>query len=791
MSGVGPLNHNGNGHNGNGSSTRTPINRWVKQFWQEPSLPDQATKSTRRLVGSRRTFPPPTQEWAKSCAANQSFATPPHLRTEEIQLPDRDVDFDAYRFETTVITPNNEGPQKISPQGAILRTRKYSLSGRNLDQKSITPNDILDHAYYNAIKNECPSIDQVLKEAAAHKEVPVIDNAEPELTRLSPSEFVEQLEKFRAKNETPIFRNIALVGKPDDPFELGSPDGPKLDLSGVVIQDSVLQWVKVSNCDFKNSLFENNFINGLGFGHGTELADTQFISNDIDQVYFHNSKELAQAKFIGNYIWDLLINPQSEDCRGSTFIGNCFIDCDLSEKVFSGSDFFGSKFYKCSLDNSKFRPYHKEIKGQEKKVPVTTNFGMTEMIKVDCNKSNFTEANFFGAKLSKVIGKAADFTRANLGHSVLRNSEFLHSNFQGARLQARQAMGCKFNNSNMRNLNAKASKFNNCQFKYCKLDKAQFDSASLPKCDFKQASYQGNVENGSSQDQCVSFSSADLQDASFEKANLPHANFEKALFEKTNLNSGTFNDANFAGSTWKGVEAKKTTLTNANFGSSQNQDCYIFKSTISGSDLSNATFNGTKLIANIFDLSNFSQAEFNGSSLEHTQADKANFTEAKFGKLGDKKFSNITNSRMRGADFTKARFNGVDITECDFLPYIDPKFEQNQEEDIPSTDTTSTSFIEAHFQDTVVYKSYLPRVDMSNSKAHEVEFTDCFMPQCILDDANWAALIIGSNLNDGSFKEANFRGCISVDNLWQLNGELRALPKEIKYDDYLKKINCN
>lgn len=243
------------------------------------------------------------------------------------------------------------------------------------------------------------------------------------------------------------------------------------DLSGACIGKAVLQGAHGGAVKLDRAILSETTLSGVAFTHAS-LSDTQVMNADFSASGF-------------------------TDCRISNVV---FYDCDFSNANFEGTEFTKGIFVQGKADYIKLA----RIKG---KSVLFVNIG-------------FAGANFRDAEVAnlRIVGestlKGADFTRANLTGSNLRDLDMEGACFEQAALD-----GCEMSDSNMsgarlRGASAVHALFMRTNFEAADLSNANFLEAMLNKARLVNANLRGSNFYG------AEFLGVTVGDTRFEDANL-------------------------------------------------------------------------------------------------------------------------------------------------------------------------------------------------------------------------------------------------------------------------------
>jgi len=283
---------------------------------------------------------------------------------------------------------------------------------------------------------------------------------------------------------------------------------------------------------------------------------------------------------------------------------------------------------------------------------------------LDLTGADFSEAILGGAFLAK-----ADLGDADLSNANLEGADLTEANLAGAVLAGADLSG------------------------------ARLERAILRDADLTEAILVEVVATGAVMSDAV-FETAKMKDAIFEQVDAKDATFTGADLRGANFSGGILSGADFSGSNLDGACFRKADLAEANVEGARGRKADFREANLSGLRASEG-------------------CDFSGGCFAGSVAPDSVWEEASLAG------SDLTFSRMEGADFTRAKLEGADLFGADMR---NARFDRAV--------LKGAKLVRMNLFEGSLKKADLSGADLRGSNLYGAEFLDAVLEKTLLDGAN-------------------------------------------------------
>jgi uncharacterized protein YjbI with pentapeptide repeats len=248
----------------------------------------------------------------------------------------------------------------------------------------------------------------------------------------------------------------------------------------------------------------------------------------------------------------------------------------------------------------------------------------------------------------------AKHVRSSVAEAVSKGESLAGRDLTGADLSGLDLHGVNFEGAFLESVNLdssilKGANFNNAVLAHASLKGADLTGAKLSGANLGAADLTGAQAGG-----------VDFSDAIISKANLTGADFKGAQLHGADCSGSVFKDTDFSGVLATELIFLESNLQGIKLAGAQMEKCVFIKVDVTGVD-----FSGANLTSAVFLEVKGKGARFNNADMTNVRfVEKSAFESADFTGACLVK-ANLRGSLLSGCNFTLARLDGADLSECD------------------------------------------------------------------------------------------------------------------------------
>ncbi|MFN5193821.1 MAG: pentapeptide repeat-containing protein, partial [Cyanobacteriota bacterium] len=498
-------------------------------------------------------------------------------------------------------------------------------------------------------------------------------------------------------------------------------------LNGAILNGATLTNAQVLGSDLRNSslvdanLSASNFT-GSNFGSGASRTNIAGAIT-LDAVGIEVSLFDVGASLPNQFLTEIAV--ANVDATGM----------DLSGSVITAGFLYNINFSNANLSNVVLAELNGSAPSGFFTTPPTSfelSFRNANLSGLTVLAGNLSGSDFNGAILSGAVFLGTNLTDANLSgvvgsslvlqETILLGVNFSGADFRGADFFELDLTGANFENADLRGANLAGAK----------LIGARFNGANLEGADL---------------------SGADLSNAQLVGANLNNISFFEGKALATDLTGATLINADVTGSDFTGSNFGSGASRTVTTGAITTEAVGIEASSLdAGADLSNQFFEG--LVAIDTDLSgiDLSGSTISAAFFYNVNFSKANFSNTLFSGINASLPSGSTftvlptsfDLNLRGADFSRAVFEGFNFAGSDLRP---------------AADGTPTNFSGARFIEVTFADANLSGVNLQGANLSELDLSGINLSGADLRGANLSnTKLIGADLTGAQLDGAILDG---------------------------------